>query len=121
MSAQRAAGEASTGTRSGHTPEPGQTGAATPLRMFSVEDVADITGLKPATIRAAVRDGELAATRLRRRIRIAPTDLSAWLECNRIQPDVDMTPPPASTSSPRLRTPPPAGGYRAAARARRAA
>jgi excisionase family DNA binding protein len=85
--------------------------------LLSVEDVARITGLRPPTIRAAVRDGELRATRLRRRQRISNEDLATWLDANVVQATGDIAPLPAACT-PRLRTPPPSGGYRQAARER---
>ncbi len=89
-------------------------------RMMSVDDVATITGFSAYTIRAAVRDGELRAVKLRGRIRIDPPDFRSWVDEHEVEPEspaaaggVSMRPVP--------RTRPPAGGYRAAAKARRAA
>jgi excisionase family DNA binding protein len=78
--------------------------------MLTVEDVARLTQLSVCTIRAAVRAGELTATKLRGRIRVKPDDLQAWIDACRI------TPAPAI---PRRGEIPP-GGYRELVRRRRA-
>lgn len=92
------------------------------VELLSVADVARITGLSETTIRAAIADGELAATRLRRRIRIAVDDVAAWIDENRVRPPLaselilgDARP----TAPPRLPVPP--GGFREAARQMRKA
>jgi excisionase family DNA binding protein len=56
--------------------------------LLSVADVARITGLSEYTIRAAVRDCDLAATKLRGRIRIHPDGLAAWIDENRVTPTI---------------------------------
>lgn len=92
----------------------------TTVEMLSVADVARITGLSQYTIRDAVRDCELPATKLRGRIRIHPDDLATWVDENRIRPavgDVLL----GTFTQPRQRTGPPSGGARAAVRASRRA
>jgi excisionase family DNA binding protein len=90
------------------------------VELLTPDDVARLTGLSAYTIRAAVRDGELAASKLRGRIRIHPDDLAAWVDESRVRPEGsaprDMTRP-----TPHPRVTPPTGGYRAAARAQRRA
>jgi excisionase family DNA binding protein len=54
--------------------------------LLTVEDVARITQLSVYTVRAAVRDCELVATKIRGRIRVDPIDLQAWIDAGRIQP-----------------------------------
>lgn len=55
--------------------------------MLTVDDVARITRLSKVTIRAAVRDGELVATRLRRRILVHPDDLAVWIDSGKVTAD----------------------------------
>lgn len=89
------------------------------VELLSVADVARITGLSAYTIREAVADGELVASKLRHRIRIHPDDLAAWVDENRVKPTVgDLL---LGMTTPRPRTRAPEGGARAAVRARRAA
>ncbi len=64
------------------------------LRLLTVADVADLTGLSESAIYRAVANGELRASRLRGRLRILFTDLETWIETNRVHP-VD---PPRSVS-----------------------
>lgn len=87
--------------------------------LLSIADVARITGLSEYTIRAAVRDGELKASKLRNRIRIHPDELAAWVDAGRVQAATDL-PREAVRVTPRPRTPNP-GSYRQAARQRKAA
>lgn len=53
--------------------------------MLTVDDVARITRLSKITIRAAVRDGDLSATRLRRRILVSSDDLAAWIDSGKVR------------------------------------
>ncbi len=77
------------------------------LRLLTVADVADLTGLSESAIYRAVANGELRASRLRGRLRILFSDLEEWIETNRVRP-VD---PPRSVSRragvPRAGTPRP--------------
>jgi excisionase family DNA binding protein len=77
--------------------------------MLTVADVARLTRLSVYTIRAAVRAGELHASKLRGRIRITPDDLADWIADSRIQPD------PVTTRHVEI----PPGGYRELVRRRR--
>jgi excisionase family DNA binding protein len=79
-------------------------------QLLTVADVARITKLSVYTIRAAVREGELAATKLRGRVLVKPEDLQAWIDANRIQPA------PVRSQYPEI----PPGGYRELVRRRRA-
>jgi excisionase family DNA binding protein len=65
--------------------------------MLSLEDVAREVGLKPRAIRRAISDGELAACKLRGRIRIARSNIDAWKERNAIRP---KQPQPCHTRPP---------------------
>lgn len=53
---------------------------------LSPADVAEMLDLHVKVIRRAVADGELAAFKVRNRIRIRQSDLDSWLDSNRIQP-----------------------------------
>jgi excisionase family DNA binding protein len=56
------------------------------------DDVADITGMSVYTIRAAVRAGELRATRPRRRILIHRDALADWLDASTVRPGETVAP-----------------------------
>lgn len=83
-----------------------------PERMLTVQDVADITRLSAYTIRACIRAGELRATKLRGRLRVAPGDLQEWIDGNRLPPPRNR----GTSSQPSLELPvrraAPLGGYR---------
>jgi excisionase family DNA binding protein len=53
--------------------------------LLSVRDVAAFVGLSEYVVREAVRDGELAAMKIRGRIRIRQDDLMDWLDGSRIR------------------------------------
>ena len=55
-------------------------------RLLSVERVAELTGLSRRSVYRAVDAGELAAYRLRGRVRIPEAALDAWLEAHRVAP-----------------------------------
>lgn len=87
------------------------------IELLSVADAARITGLSEYTIYAACRDGELQASKVRRRVRIHPDALAAWIdECR-------MTPKGAAARVPTPRPRPtlPGGSVRQALRDRSAA
>lgn len=48
--------------------------------LLTVADVAVIVGLSEYTVRQAIREGDLPASKLRGRIRIAETDVRLWIE-----------------------------------------
>ena len=54
--------------------------------MLSVDDVAAQLGLSAKTIRRAIDDGRLRASKPCGRILIAPCDVQAWLEASRVEP-----------------------------------
>ncbi len=91
------------------------------VEMLSAADAARITGLSPYTIRAAVRDGELPASKLRGRIRIHPDHLAGWIDNSRITPTPTLDGPRASIPTPRPRPTVPAGSARQAVRDRKRA
>jgi excisionase family DNA binding protein len=51
-------------------------------RLFTVADVAEITGLSPNAVYRAIAAGELRASKLRGRLRVQLADLDAWIESN---------------------------------------
>lgn len=48
--------------------------------MLTVEDVARISGFSAYTVRAAIRDGELVASKPRGRYRVHPDNVAAWMD-----------------------------------------
>jgi excisionase family DNA binding protein len=90
------------------------------IELLTVEDVARVTGLSAYTVRAAVREGDLVASKLRGRIRVHPEALAAWIDESRVRP-VGSSPRDLTRPTPHPRAAPPSGGYRQAARARRRA
>jgi excisionase family DNA binding protein len=87
--------------------------------MLTVDDVARITRLSKYTIRAAIRDCELVATKLRGRFLVDPADLVEWVDSGRVHPDGTMV--RGQVPIPRPVRPTPAGGARQAVRERRRA
>lgn len=85
--------------------------------LMGVADVAAFTGLTAYTIRQAIRDGELPASKIRGRLRLDSDDVLAWIDDNRVTPaaaaSAGQHPRPLAPVS---RTRPPAGGYRALAK-----
>ena len=58
---------------------PAVTAAEVSVRpLLTVDRVAFLTSLSPATIRRAVRDGRLACVRIGRSVRIRPEDLDLF-------------------------------------------
>jgi excisionase family DNA binding protein len=86
--------------------------------LLTVEDVAGLTGLSAYTVRKAIRDGELVASKLRGRIRVDPGDLAAWVDAGRIAPQAEVVLYDATVPPRHPRTSGPAS-YRRAARDRR--
>ncbi len=73
-------------------------------QLLSVDQVADIVQLDVETIRVAIRAGELPACKIRRRIRVKPSDLAAWIDSTRIEPerlDIAGSLPPPPVRAPR--------------------
>lgn len=68
-------------------------------RLLTVQDVAALVGLSDDTVRQAIREGDLPATRLRRRLRIDPADLAGWVHKGRVSPRtprIEVHAPPTS-------------------------
>lgn len=88
------------------------------VELLTVDEVAKITGLSAYTIRAAVRDCDLPASKLRGRIRIRPDDLAGWVDANRVTP-AGVTERGLRAVPAPPRSQPPTGGYRQAAKQRK--
>jgi excisionase family DNA binding protein len=84
--------------------------------LLHVEDVARITGLSPYTVRAAIRDGELGASKRRGRYLVTSDDLAAWIDEGRVR-GVDRTNDRPHRPVARPRSTPPTGSARDAIRA----
>jgi excisionase family DNA binding protein len=54
------------------------------LRLLSVTEVAEATGLSPNAVYRAIWAGELLASKLRGRLRIQVADLEDWIASNRV-------------------------------------
>jgi excisionase family DNA binding protein len=53
---------------------------AAPRPLLSKEDAADVLGLSPRTVDTLIHSGELPSLKVRRRRRIRPADLEAYIE-----------------------------------------
>lgn len=72
------------------------------MQLLTVAQVAEQTGLAEWTIRRAIRDGELTASKLRGRLRVDALDLEAWVQDSRVVPS-----PASSPELPRAMRPAP--------------
>ncbi len=67
-----------------------------PREWLSVAEAAEAIDLSEKTIRRAITRGELSASKVRSRVRIAVSDLEAWLRDNpaptRLEPEYDEWP-----------------------------
>lgn len=54
--------------------------------MLTVADVARLTSLSPYTVRAAIKDGDLVASKLRGRYLVHPDQLAAWIDDATVRP-----------------------------------
>ena len=52
-------------------------------QLLTVTEVSELAQLHPEVVRRAIRDGELRASAMRRRLRIRTSDYEAWVESNR--------------------------------------
>jgi excisionase family DNA binding protein len=71
--------------------------------LLSIAEVATFTGLSEYTVRAAVREGDLPAVKIRRRIRISDADLMAWINAHRVAAHAPSPDATADTEVPRAR------------------
>ena len=71
------------------------------MALLSPRQVAERVALSESAVRAAIARGELRASKLCRRIRIAESDVEAWIASARVQPDPSplMPPPPRPRGS----------------------
>jgi excisionase family DNA binding protein len=61
------------------------------VKYYSVAEVAQIVALSEKSVRGAISRGELPASKVSNRIRIAKRDLKHWIEDNRTTVPVDQT------------------------------
>lgn len=106
-----AAAQQTTSTRAPrHLPRPNYGAELTDdnvWHLLSVRDVALACQLSEKAVRRAIDSGELAAVKLRSRLRVAPQDLEAWIaSCRR-------TATPRVVMRPALGRGPAAGTFRA--------
>lgn len=96
---------------------PAPSPAAQPPRdvLMTVQDVADACQLSDTAVRRAIYAGELQAVKLRSRLRITRTDYDGWIASQRQAPH-HHAPTPARPTARQPRRPP-AGSFRALARA----
>jgi excisionase family DNA binding protein len=64
----------------------GSQTASLPVRFYSVEQIAGMTGLSKDTVRREIRSGDLAAHRFRSRLRVKDGDFEAWTNRSRYSP-----------------------------------
>lgn len=57
------------------------------MRLLSVAEVADTTGLSESAVYRAIAVGELRASKLRGRLRVRLSDLESWIESNLVSPE----------------------------------
>ena len=57
------------------------------MRLLSVAEVADTTGLSESAVYRAIAVGELRASKLRGRLRVRLSDLEDWIESNLVSPE----------------------------------
>jgi excisionase family DNA binding protein len=88
----------------------------TPPRLLTVDDVAEVVSLSAYTVRQAIHDGELKASKLRGRWLVHPDDLAEWIDQGRARPVTPITPAGQHVQP---RPPGPSGGFRDAVRRRR--
>jgi excisionase family DNA binding protein len=57
------------------------------MRLLSVAEVAETTGLSESAVYRAIAVGELRASKLRGRLRVRLSDLESWIESNLVSPE----------------------------------
>lgn len=73
------------------------------MRLLSVSEVSELTGLSESVLYRAIAGGELRASKLRGRLRVRTIDLEQWIETNLVHAD-----PPRRVGRPGVRQPRPA-------------
>lgn len=89
--------------------------------LMSIDEVADIVGLSPHSVRRAIRDGQLQAIRLRRSLRVHPDDLARWLDDGRLRASGTLADLAMPMPEPRPSRPPSGGFLNEVKKGRRAA
>ena len=69
------------------------------MRLLTPREVAEQTGLSYHAVLRAIHRGELPASRLCKRLRIRQSDLDAWIDANRVNPEGANFSQPALFSS----------------------
>ena len=82
------------------------------MRLLSVAEVADTTGLSESAVYRAIAVGELRASKLRGRLRVRLSDLDDWIESNLVSPEPVRVQEHAARPARRLPAEPRAGGLR---------
>lgn len=54
-----------------------------PIRFFTIAEVAEFTGVSVRTVRRWIKSGELVAHHFGTAVRIAESDLKAFIACHR--------------------------------------
>lgn len=88
---------------------PGRDDASSTPRLLTIKEVAVACQLSEKAVRRAIDDGELAAIKLRSRLRVTPEDFQAWIAAQRHRRAQQTAPPRPN----RARRTAPAGTFRA--------
>ena len=56
------------------------------MQLLTINQVAEIVGLSSWTVRRAIHDGELPASKLRSRYLVDAADLDVWVQGGRVSP-----------------------------------
>ena len=74
------------------------------MKLLSVAEAAEILGVSEKSVRGAISRGELPASKVCGRIRIAKRDLRAWVEANRVtRRETSLSPFEVTARAPRSR------------------
>jgi excisionase family DNA binding protein len=73
--------------------------ARSDCRLFRPDEVAAMCGLSRKAVYRAIERGELRASKLCSRLRIAPEDIDFWIEANKIEPAASLGAPPARAAA----------------------
>jgi excisionase family DNA binding protein len=82
------------------------------MRLMSVAEVADTTGLSESAVYRAIAVGELRASKLRGRLRVRLADLESWIESNLVSPESERVEKQPAHAARRLPAGSRAGGLR---------
>lgn len=70
------------------------------MQFLTVNEISAITKLSPWAVRRAIGDGELAAAKLRGRLRIDAVDFQAWVDGSRVAPALHRREPEPAALTP---------------------